>query len=82
MSTLKPIGTLVTAILLAGSVWMTAQKPLPAIPLDTEKPAIEAHKDHQNGAVEAWTSERDVCSGTQLQAPKAEPARRKVIGHV
>ena len=82
MDTLKPIGTLVTATLLAASVWMTAQKPLPAIPLDTEKPAVEAHKDHQKGAAEAWTSEREACSGTQLEAPKVEPARAKVIGHV
>lgn len=82
MDALKPTGTIVTATLLAASVWMTAQKPLPAIPLDTEKPAIEAHKDHQKGAVEAWTSEREACSESPLQAPKAAPERNKKIGHV
>ena len=82
MDVMKPVGTLVTATLLAASVWMTAQKPLPAIPLNTDKPVAEAHKDHQTGAAEVKTSEREACSGSQLPEPTVRRPKTRVIGHV
>ena len=82
MDLLKPIGTVVTATLLAASVWMTAQKPLPAIQLEVDKPAVEAEQDYQESAVEARTTEREACSETLLTAPKLQRTRGKIIGHV